>query len=161
MGPSYSSPLEVSRMIGGPSASVHRAAWMPGDGTFAEDKRRNTDTEIQRHAIAWLSIVDQHEYGVSWDIASSLFRSRINRSDWKRAASAAHKSLGSLISRSFEEMRYATSLPGAPDGEYAILQFQTQFRNNGSAIETAALVREEGTWKIAGYSVNKTHHKIP
>jgi hypothetical protein len=111
------------------------------------------DDEIQADAMAWLSLVDQQKYDASWDAASSLFRSQINESDWTKAASAARQPLGPLVFRTLQQMARATSLPGAPEGDYAILQFQARFQNKASAIETLTLMHEGDAWKTAGYFI--------
>ena len=114
---------------------------------------RATDDQLQGDARAWLSLVDQQKYDASWEAASSLFRSQINEVDWKKAVSTVREPLGPLISRTLEETNHATSLPGAPDGESAILQFQPHFKNKELGTETLTLVREDGDWKIAGYFI--------
>jgi Protein of unknown function (DUF4019) len=111
------------------------------------------DDELQADAKAWLSLVDQQQYDASWSAASSLFRSQASQAGWKKAASAAREPLGSLISRTLQETTRATSLPGAPDGEYAVLKFQSRFANKASGIETITLVREDSAWKTAGYFI--------
>lgn len=48
---------------------------------------------------------------------------------------------------------FATSLPGAPDGDYVVLQFATKFENNTKAIETVTPMLNEGHWRVSGYYV--------
>jgi hypothetical protein len=49
---------------------------------------------------------------------------------------------------------YSKSLPGAPDGEYVVAQFQTEFVHKRSAVETVVSTREkDGSWKITGYFI--------
>ena len=45
-------------------------------------------------------------------------------------------------------------MPGAPDGNYVVLQFDASFEKKASSIETATFVEEKaGTWKAAGYFI--------
>ena len=47
-----------------------------------------------------------------------------------------------------------TELPGAPDGHYVLLQFETVFANKKSTIETVTFMLEkDGKWKAAGYYI--------
>jgi hypothetical protein len=47
-----------------------------------------------------------------------------------------------------------TELPGAPDGQYVVMQFETSFANKKSAIETVTFMLEkDGQWKSAGYFI--------
>jgi len=45
-------------------------------------------------------------------------------------------------------------VPGAPDGEYVVLRFETSFENKAKAIETVTPMREkDGTWRVSGYYI--------
>ena len=49
---------------------------------------------------------------------------------------------------------YKTSLPGAPDGEYVVIQFDTSFENKKAAIETVTpMMDQDGTWRVSGYYI--------
>jgi hypothetical protein len=45
------------------------------------------------------------------------------------------------------------SLPGAPDGDYEVVQFQTSFANKAIATETVVLSHEASGWKVDGYFI--------
>jgi hypothetical protein len=49
--------------------------------------------------------------------------------------------------------RQTKSLPGAPDGDYDIVRFNTEFANKHGAVETVVLTREAGGWKVDGYFI--------
>ena len=47
-----------------------------------------------------------------------------------------------------------TRAPNAPEGEYAVIEFDTRFENLPQSTETATSMREkDGSWKIAGYFI--------
>ena len=48
---------------------------------------------------------------------------------------------------------FAKSLPGTPDGEYAVVLFQTAFAKKADSVETLTFALEEGKWKCAGYFI--------
>ena len=58
-----------------------------------------------------------------------------------------------MISRKLVSATYATSLPGAPDGEYVVLQYQTRFKYKKSAIETVTPMLDNKRWRVSGYYV--------
>lgn len=60
---------------------------------------------------------------------------------------------GALKSRSFTSAKPSKTHPGAPDGDYMILQYTTAFDKKPKAAEVVVLSREGG-WKIAGYSIH-------
>ena len=92
---------------------------------------RNADKELTSEAIvaaeAWLGAVDRGEYGVSWDQSAEVFQAAVPRANWDQTMTAMRRPLGDLLSRSVRSAKYATSLPGAPDGEYVVIQFTTVF----------------------------------
>jgi len=66
----------------------------------------------------------------------------------------ARKPLGRLISRKVQTKSYKTSLPGAPDGEYVVIQFETSFENKKTAIETVTpMMDKDGKWRVSGYYI--------
>jgi hypothetical protein len=43
-------------------------------------------------------------------------------------------------------------LPGAPDGEYVVIQFEASFEKKKAAVETVTpMVDEDGEWRVSGY----------
>jgi hypothetical protein len=45
-------------------------------------------------------------------------------------------------------------MPGAPDGKYIVMQFDTSFANKQSAIETVTMGPEEKSkWRVSGYYI--------
>jgi hypothetical protein len=50
--------------------------------------------------------------------------------------------------------RYIESLPGAPDGKYVIIQYESSFDNKKAAIETVTpMLDEDGRWRVSGYFI--------
>ncbi len=49
---------------------------------------------------------------------------------------------------------FTRTVPGAPDGEYVVIQFDTQFENKAAAVETVTPMREkDGSWRVSGYFI--------
>ena len=104
--------------------------------------------------LTWLALVDSGEYGLSWMDAADYFRSAITNEQWVQSLQAVRKPLGKVISRDVDSMTYRTSLPGAPDGEYVVIQFKTVFQNKRSAVETVTpMVDRNGGWRVSGYFI--------
>ena len=105
-------------------------------------------------AEEWLALVDSGEYSKSWSQAAELFKNAITEEQWGRSLSGVRKSLGEVVSRTKTSAQYATSLPGAPDGEYVVIQFETSFTNKESAVETVTPMKDpDGTWRVSGYYI--------
>jgi len=114
--------------------------------------------ELEKQAIkvaeSWLGLVDGGDYGNSWDQSADLFRAALSKEKWEKSLNAARKPLGNLVSRKVKFTKYATSLPGAPDGQYVVIQFTTSFTNKKSAIETVTPMEDsDGIWRVSGYYI--------
>ena len=80
-------------------------------------------------------------------------QSHISQAQWEKAVQAALGPLGMLVSRSVASADFATTLPSAPDGQYVVVKFNTQFTNKTAATETVTMMLDNGSWKSAGYYV--------
>jgi hypothetical protein len=107
-----------------------------------------------KHAETWLILVDQQKYGASWDAAAKQFQDFVDRTMWTDALGAARGPLGRLLFRRLKSAESRTSLPGAPDGKYVIIQYDTTFENKKAAVETITPMQEpDGSWKVTGYFI--------
>ena len=110
--------------------------------------------EALESAEAWLELVDTGEYAKSWEAAAKYFRDAVTEEQWKQALGSVRTPLGKVLSRKLKSKQYATSLPGAPDGEYVVIQFQTSFENKKESVETITPMREkDGNWGVSGYFI--------
>ena len=112
------------------------------------------DPAAERAAIDWLALADSGDASASWQAAATLFRRAVPEEQWQRSLAAAREPLGAVISRELAGARYATELPGAPDGEYVVCQFNTVFEHKRTAIETVTPMRDsDGEWRVSGYFI--------
>lgn len=113
------------------------------------------DGELAAKASAqWLALVDGGKYAESWDESAQLFRGAVTKEKWKESLTAVRKPLGKLISRSVKSKQYTRSLPGAPDGEYVVIQYDTSFENKKSSVETVTpMLDKDGKWRVSGYYI--------
>lgn len=122
-----------------------------GYGVHAE---QSAEEAAVASAQKWLSLVDKGKYAESWDEAAGYLKSVVTKQTWVESLQAYRKPLGKLISRKPISKQYATTLPGAPDGEYVVIQFETSFQNKQSAIETVTpMLDKDGTWRVSGYYI--------
>lgn len=112
-----------------------------------------TDAAVEA-AEAWLGLVDAGKYKESWSEAAPFFKERVGEEEWVKMVSLARTPFGALKSRELMNARYLTSLPGAPDGEYVVIQFKTSFENKAEAVETVTPMKDDkGTWRVSGYYI--------
>jgi hypothetical protein len=118
----------------------------------ADDKSAN-EKAADAAAQKWLALVDGGNYGESWKEAASAFRKAVTAEQWSAALSASRGSYGKLLSRTLKSAEYRTSLPGAPDGEYVVLQYDSSFEHKKSAVETVTPMKDGGAWRVSGYFI--------
>ena len=112
------------------------------------------ETAAEAAARTWLALVDGGNYYQSWAIASEGFRNAQSRTQWVARVGAAREPLGALRSRRLVSARPVHSLPGAPDGDYVVLEYASGFAKQPAATETVTPVKEsDGHWRVSGYSV--------
>jgi len=116
--------------------------------------RSNTNNVAVEPAQAWLSEIDTGSYAQSWTEAAAFFQLAITSEKWVEALQQVRKPLGLLVSRRLKSAQEMSSLPGAPDGRYIVMQFDTSYANKKSAVETVTFMLEpDGKWKAAGYYI--------
>ena len=105
-------------------------------------------------ALKWLTMIDEGKYADSWNDAADFFKDAVGKEQWVQSLRAVRKPLGKLLSREPMHASYQTSLPGAPDGQYVVIQFKASFENKKSAIETVTpMLGKDGNWKVSGYYI--------
>jgi hypothetical protein len=105
-------------------------------------------------AEAWLKLVDDGQYDVSWAHAASVFRGAVTTEGWSKAVSGVRGQMGKLVSRKLASANFTTSVPGVKDGKYVIIQYDTSFENKASAVETVTPMQDaDGSWRVAGYFI--------
>jgi hypothetical protein len=123
-----------------------------GTNAFAADSKK--ELAALSAAEKWLAIVDSEKYAESWHEAAELFKNAVQRNQWAQSMRAVREPLGKLISRKLKTKVYKSSLPGAPDGEYVVIQFETSFENKKAAVETITpMMDEDGAWRVSGYFI--------
>jgi hypothetical protein len=111
-------------------------------------------TEATEAATAWVALVDEGRWGQSWDGACEYFRGAVPKETWMGQIQGVRGPLGALRSRERISAEPASSLPGAPDGDYVVIQFRTSFENKASAVETITPMRDpDGTYRVSGYYI--------
>lgn len=102
----------------------------------------------------WLAKVDEARYAESWKGAAELFRKAVTQAQWDQSLQAARQPLGKRLTRKLKSSTYSTTLPGAPDGEYVVIQFDSSFENKQAAVETVTpMLEKDGAWRVSGYFI--------
>jgi len=149
--PAGTTGTTIDPATGLPIAATGTAA-LPSTNSTATDMKKNT--EATAAARAWLALIDDGRYSESWKQASAIVQGAAPEQGFANSMETFRKPLGNLVSRKLKSAQLMTELPGAPDGQYVVMQFETSFANKKSAIETVTFMLEkDGQWKSAGYFI--------
>ncbi|MGC1953764.1 MAG: DUF4019 domain-containing protein [Gammaproteobacteria bacterium] len=132
------------------------AAYLAGSfllvgGAFSADK---PEDGAQAAAESWLKLVDSGDYARSWDQAAKVFKGAVKQADWSQMAAGVRIPLGKVVSRKLKSRQYAEKMPGAPDGKYVVIQYDSVFEHKASAVETVTPMADpDGAWRVSGYFI--------
>lgn len=105
-------------------------------------------------ATSWLKHTDAGDYQKGWEEAAVFLKGAVNKETFSQSLGGVRGPLGKVISRTVMTKQYMTQVPGAPDGEYVMLQFETVFENKKSAVETVTpMLDADGVWRVSGYYI--------
>lgn len=104
------------------------------------------ETEAAQVARNWLELGDAGRWDDAYAGTSAAFQSNNTSVHWSDVSRQVRLPLGALVSR---VLISDDDVPTPPSGA-RIVKFRTSFAGKPSAIETLALVRENGAWKVTG-----------
>ena len=141
-----------------PKTEAPPAAEVKSDAPPAAPAAGVGSSENEKAAVAaadaWLKLVDEGKYAESWKETAGFFRKAVPQADWEKQMRTFRDPLGALESRTAQETKYTTSLPGAPDGEYVVIVYKASYAKKSDAIETVTPMKEaDGTWRVSGYFI--------
>ena len=112
------------------------------------------DTKAARAAAdTWLALVDAGDYPQSWETAATFFKKAVTSETWQSAVKTAPGPFGAFKSRTIRATTPATKLPGAPEGEYVVFDFDATYEQKAGS-ERVTVVREnDGSWRVVGYFI--------
>ncbi len=115
---------------------------------------QSPEQSAQQEAESWLALTDTGKYAESWNQAGEIFRLAITKDQWVKTIHAVRGPLGKLLSRRLRSAEFTTTLPGAPDGQYVVIQYETVFEKKQASIETITpMLENDGKWRVSGYYI--------
>ena len=103
-------------------------------------------------AEAWLAFVDSGQYAKSWDEAAQFLRNTLPKERWEPSLGTVRARCGKLVSRELMSKNFTTTLKGAPEGKYVVIQYRTRFEKKSVAVETITpMLDKDGQGGVSGY----------
>jgi hypothetical protein len=108
----------------------------------------------QQSSESWLALVDSGKYAESWQECEQIFQVAATNEQWQSTLRATRDPLGKLLWRKLKGATCTKTLPGAPDGEYVVIQYESSFERKQAAVETVTPVLDkDGKWRVSGYYI--------
>jgi Protein of unknown function (DUF4019) len=131
---------------------------LPQSGTAqgqpaAPDQHATEERAAEREALGFLGYLDHGRYADSYAYTGMLIRAQYNSDAFAKEVEHARVDVGALLSRNLIDAAYATTVPGAPEGEYVVLHYAAGFANRQQAVETVTLAFANGYWRVSGYYI--------
>ena len=117
---------------------------------LAEKSEEKAAIDAAEH---FLQLIDSGQYQESWQQTAPFFQSQVSQKQWADQLQNVQPLFGAAEKRAIKSARHATSLPGAPDGKYFVLQFDTVFVKKKGALETVTMSQIDEQWQVAGYFI--------
>jgi Protein of unknown function (DUF4019) len=139
----------VKRLLG----CVIAACLLLGTGWAAAQDAKKEQAAVAA-AEQWLTLVDAGDYARSWQESAQFFKDAVTKDSWEQSLNVIRSPLGKVLSRKVGTATFKTSLPGVPDGQYVVIQFDTSFENKKSSSETVTpMLEKDGSWRVSGYFI--------
>jgi len=112
------------------------------------------DRDVIDASTKWLALLDSGKMGEAWDVASPYLKKQVTRKRWVDGLRDMRKPFGKLQSRSPEKFARAHEMPDAPQGDYAIVEFQSTFAQGKRATEQIVWIfGSDEVWRVSGYYI--------
>ncbi len=106
----------------------------------------------QQSSETWLTLTDEGKYAEGYQEAAQYFKNAVTKDQWQSAMHGSREPLGKVLSRKLKSATYTRTLPGAPDGEYVVIEYESSFEHKQSAVETITpMLDSDGKWRVSGY----------
>jgi hypothetical protein len=108
----------------------------------------------QQVAKAWLTEIDGDQYDNTWDHAATLFQQQVTKQQWQIQMIRIRGLLGAVEKRKLIAAELRHNLPGAPDGQYVVLKYESKFEHKMRGLEVVTPMKDaDGKWRVAGYII--------
>ncbi len=112
------------------------------------------EREVLKRASGILRLLDDDSPGTCWDEAAPSLQEKASRAEFvamiREKARALHSKVGEPPERQLVREGFARDLPGSPQGEYAVLEFKSNYPRY-QLDERVTLIRQEDRWLLFGY----------
>jgi hypothetical protein len=135
-------------------------AWSTAWADAPEDHVAQVSAATEQ-ATAWLGALDLGHYDEAWNGLATVMKRGSSLEDWTRDVRAPRQQLGKPGGRELERAEFATTVRGAPTGNYVTVAYVSHFADAPPILETVLLTFEVERWRVAGYSAGAAPEAPP
>ena len=117
------------------------------------DPHAAEEVAAQRQAMGFLGYLDDGRFADSYAYTGVLLRAQADRELFTSQVQKARAGTGALQARELIDAAYNTTVEGAPEGQYVILHYHSNFANRPDTVETITLALAKGYWRVDGYYI--------
>jgi hypothetical protein len=135
-------------------------AWSTAWADTTEDHVAQVSAATEQ-AASWLGALDLGHYDEAWNGLATVMKRGSSLEDWTRDVRAPRQQLGKPGGRELERAEFATTVRGAPTGNYVTVAYVSHFADAPPILETVLLTFEDERWRVAGYSAGAAPEAPP
>lgn len=135
------------------TAGLAQAPLIAMQGPTQADPHAAEELAAERQALGFLGYLDEGRFADSYAYTGMLLRARAEREAFAAQIQKARAGTGALQARELIDATYNTSVEGAPEGQYVILHYHSNFANRQDTVETITLALAKGYWRVDGYYI--------
>jgi hypothetical protein len=117
------------------------------------DPHAAEESAAQRQALGFLGYLDEGRFADSYAYTGMLLRAKLDHEAFAAQTQKLRAGAGALQARELIDATYNTSVEGAPEGQYVILHYHSNFANRQDTVETITLALAKGYWRVDGYYI--------
>src|ERR1700761_3458313 len=118
------------------SAGLSQTSCIAQQGTPPADPHASEELAAQRQALGVLGYLDDGRLADAYAYTGMLLRAKADRESFTTQVQKARANAGALQARELIDAAYNTTVEGAPQGQYVILHYHSNFANRPDTVET-------------------------
>lgn len=115
----------------------------------------STEEQAVASANDFVKLVDASQFDKAYDAFSSFGQKAVSKEQFVAMMKGVQDKIGTQTSRKLKSKQFSHQLPGAPKGDYWVIDYETNFSKKGPSVERVTSMLEGKTWKVGGYVLVK------